>query len=236
MKLLVVSGGRHPYQESTPVLDSFLRAAGHDVTVTENPAVLSHARDMRQYDALVFNTRRENLPDFGELTLSKAEQDGMQDFIRSGKGFVCLHISTCLPKTWTAYHEITGGGWMTGTSFHPPYGAFTVNVSAPQHPGVRGVSDFTTVDELYMGLALREDNNVFLTADAAEGTHPWGPERQPKHMPGGTYPLGWTRHYGEGNVFVLLLGHDGRSFQTPEFQQIVLNGVTWATTPAAGNA
>ena len=30
MKLLVVSGGRHPYQESTPVLDEFLRAAGHD--------------------------------------------------------------------------------------------------------------------------------------------------------------------------------------------------------------
>jgi hypothetical protein len=27
----------------------------------------------------------------------------------------------------------------------------------------------------------------------------------------------------------LLLGHDGRSFQTPEFQKIVLNGVEWAT-------
>jgi type 1 glutamine amidotransferase len=31
-------------------------------------------------------------------------------------------------------------------------------------------------------------------------------------------------------VFVLLLGHDGRSFETPEFQKIVLNGVTWAGT------
>ena len=34
--------------------------------------------------------------------------------------------------------------------------------------------------------------------------------------------------YGDGKVFVLLLGHDGRSFETPEFQQIVLNGVAWA--------
>jgi hypothetical protein len=32
---------------------------------------------------------------------------------------------------------------------------------------------------------------------------------------------------------VLLLGHDGRSFQTPAFQQLVLNGVGWATAPSA---
>jgi type 1 glutamine amidotransferase len=180
---------------------------------------------------LVFNTRRENLPDFGDLALSQTEQDGMKAFIRSGKGFICLHISTCLPKTWPEYHEITGGGWITGTSFHPPYGEFTVNGSAPGHPGVRGVSDFKTHDELYMGLAFTAGNDVFITADAADGTHPWGPERQPKPMPGGTFPLGWTRQYGEGNVFVLLLGHDARSFQTPAFQQIVLQGVDWATAP-----
>jgi type 1 glutamine amidotransferase len=229
MNLLVLSGGRHPYQESTPVLGAFLRDAGHTVTITEDASVLAHAADMRGYDALVFNTRRENIPDFGDLTLSPAEQHGLQDYIGAGKAFICLHISTCLPTTWPAYHEITGGGWITGTSFHPPYGEFTVKVSAPDHPGARGVSDFKTSDELYMGLALGAGNNVFLTADAAEGTHPWGPAQQPKFMPAGTFPLGWTRQYGAGNVFVVLLGHDGRSFQTPEFQKIVLNGVNWAT-------
>ena len=228
MKLLVLSGGRHPYHESTPILGDFLSKAGHDVTITEDPSVLANAASMNGYDALVFNTRRENLPDFGDLALSTAEQDGLKQFISSGKGFVCLHISTCLPKTWPGYHEITGGGWVTGTSFHPPYGDFTVTVSAPGHPGVRGVSDFKTTDELYMGLALGQGNDVFLTGDASEGTHPWGPERKPMHMPGGTFPLGWTRTYGNGKVFVLLLGHDGRSFQTPEFQKMVLNGVDWA--------
>jgi type 1 glutamine amidotransferase len=233
MKLLVLSGGRHPYHESTPVLDGFLRAAGHQVTVTEDASVLTQAAAMGEYDALVFNTRRENIADFGDWTLSQAEQEGLQNYIHSGKGFVCLHISTCVPKTWSAYHEITGGGWITGTSFHPPYGEFTVNVCAPTHPGARGVADFTTSDELYMGLALGEGNDVFLTADAADGVHPWGPERHPKSMPGGTFPLGWTRQYGAGKVFVLLLGHDGRSFQTPGFQQLVLNGVDWATEPAS---
>jgi type 1 glutamine amidotransferase len=48
-------------------------------------------------------------------------------------------------------------------------------------------------------------------------------------MPAGTFPLGWTRSYGDGKVFVTLLGHNGLSFETPEFQRIVLNGVDWAT-------
>jgi type 1 glutamine amidotransferase len=236
MKVLVLSGGRHPYHESTPILGDFLSKAGHEVTITEDASVLAHAADMGRYDVLVFNTRREALPDVGDLTLSQAEQDGLKAFIRSGKAFICLHISTCLPKAWPEYHAITGGGWITGTSFHPPYGEFTVHVSAPGHRGVRGVSDFTTLDELYMGLAFTDGNDVFITADAAEGTHPWGPDRRPKHMPGGTFPLGWTRQYEDGKVFVLLLGHDGRSFQTPAFQQLVLNGVDWATAPTARQA
>ena len=48
-------------------------------------------------------------------------------------------------------------------------------------------------------------------------------------MPAGSFPLGWTRTYGQGKVFVCLLGHDGRSFASAEFQKIVLNGVAWAT-------
>ena len=229
MKLLVISGGRHPYEESTPVLEGFLKSAGHDVTVTEDASILSRSADMNAFDALVFNTRRENVPNFGDMALAKGEQDGMKDFIRSGKGFVCIHISGCLPAQWSEFHDITGGGWVSGTSFHPPYGKFTVNVSQASHSGVAGVSDFSTNDELYMGLAIREGNNVFLTGTTEDGTHSWGPERQPMSMPGGTFPLGWTRTYGGGKVFVLLLGHDGQSFQTPEFQKIVLNGVGWAT-------
>ena len=44
MKVLVLSGGRHPYQESTPVLETFLRAAGHEVTMTEDgiPEFVDH--------------------------------------------------------------------------------------------------------------------------------------------------------------------------------------------------
>ena len=228
MKLLVISGGRHPYEESTPILESFLKGAGHDVTVTEDASALADRSAMSGYDVLVFNTRRENVPDFGDWTLTAEQMEGLKDFVSGGKGFVCIHIATCVAAAWPEYHEITGGGWISGTSYHPPYGNFTVNVSDAGHPGAGGVADFATNDELYMNLAIKDGNTVFLTGAADDGTWPWGPDRSPTLMPGGTYPLGWTRQYGDGNVFTLLLGHDGRSFETPEFQKIVLNGVEWS--------
>ena len=229
MKLLVITGGRHPYEESTPVLERFLKAAGHDVTATENASVLADSTAMAGYDALVFNTRRENAADFAEMKLSEAAQNGIIDYVKAGKGFVCLHISGCGADYWSEFAEITGGGWVSGTSYHPPYSNFAVKVSQPGHAGVAGVSDFNTDDELYMGIEYKGGSDVFLTGTSEEGTWPWGPDRLPTHMSAGTFPLGWTRTYGQGKVFTLLLGHDGKSFESPEFQKIVLNGVQWAT-------
>lgn len=208
MDLLVLSGGRHPYEESTPVLADFLQAAGHQVQVTENSSVLLSDR-LRGYDAIVFNTRRE-----AELSLTRDEQVQFTRFIGGGKGFICLHISGCRPDDWHEYHDLTGGGWITGTSTHPPYGQFTVNVSDPIHPCSVGIRDFITNDELYTELGWKPGNQVFLAAD----------------LDGHSYPMAWTRSYGNGKVFQTTLGHDGLSFQSAMFQQLVVNAVDWATS------
>ncbi len=223
MNLLVISGGRHPYEESTPALTSFLIQAGHTITVTEDASILADSGRMDGFDALLFNTLRA-----GEMTLSSEEQEGVKSYIGSGKGFVCIHISGCVPDTWQEYRDITGGGWVMGVSFHPPYGKFTVNVTQPGHPGVDGISDFETNDELYMGIDYQEGNDVFMYGTSEEGTYMWG--GKDTHMPAGTFPLGWTRSYGDGKVFVTLLGHNGLSFETPEFQRMVLNGIAWAAS------
>ena len=56
MELLVLSGGRHPYSESRPVFEKFLKAAGHAVEVTANAGVLTSSR-IGDVDRVVFNTR-----------------------------------------------------------------------------------------------------------------------------------------------------------------------------------
>lgn len=192
MKLLVVSGGRHPYEESTPILEAFLKGAGHDVTVTDDPSVLADSGAMGGYDALVFNTLRA-----GDTTLTESEQNGMKDFISGGKGFVCVHISGVVPETWQGYLEITGGGWVMGTSYLPPYGSVAVTVTQPGHPGVAGVSDFDTSDELYMGIDYQDGNDVYMTGKSEDGTWPWGgktPSWQAERSPwAGLEPMATAR-------------------------------------------
>ena len=221
MEILVLSGGRHPYEESTPVLEKFLTAVGHSVEVTEDAAALTSGK-MKDTDCLVFNTRRED-----DLTLPEDARTALTQFVGGGKAFVCIHISGCRPADWPEYHDVTGGGWVTGTSFHPPYGQLTVNVKNSEHPCAQGIGDFVTNDELYMGLALKPGNDVFLTADSEAGTHTFAGKTM--DMPADTFPLAWTRSYGNGRVFKTTLGHNGLSFETPEFQRLVLNGVSWAT-------
>ena len=229
MNLLIISGGGHPYHESTPVLLDFLGKDGHEVKMTEDASVLT-TDEMKEFDALVFNTRREfDAASDTDMTLTENERIALSQYVGGGHGFVCIHISGCRPKDWREYHDITGGGWISGESYHPPYGQFTVNVANSDHPCAEGIEDFVTNDELYMNIATKSGNDVFLTASAEDGTHAWGPDRAPTFMPGGAYDLAWTRSYGNGKVFKTTLGHNGLSFQTPQFQRLVLNGVNWVT-------
>ena len=223
MNLLVISGGRHPYEESTPVLEGFLAGGGHEVNVTEDASILADADAMSGYDALVFNTMRA-----GDDAMTREQQAGMTQFINDGKGFVCIHIAGCASADWPEYYDITGGGWLLTDSYHPPYGKFEVNITDGDSPVAAGISDFETNDELYMGIEFKDGNDVFMTGDSEDGTWIWRGEET--FMPGGTFPLGWTRQFGNGKVFVTLLGHNGLSFETPEFQRLVLNGVDWTTS------
>ena len=71
---------------------------------------------------------------------------------------------------------------------------------------------------------------VFLTADFPGGSFEKNvPGAPPVEMAAGTFPLGWTRTYGTGKVFNLLLGHDEKSQGNKSFQKLVLNGVDWVT-------
>ena len=49
MKLLLISGGLdHPFVVTTPIIEAFLKAAGHDVRVTEDASVLREPVNMKK--------------------------------------------------------------------------------------------------------------------------------------------------------------------------------------------
>lgn len=209
MKLLLVTGGKHPYEETTPVMTDFLNEAGHEVTVSESASELSGS--LEGFDAIVLNTLRQPATD---NELSADQREGFKNFVEIGGGLVSVHISAASCHDWADMKKITGGGWVLGESWHPPFGWFQVYIDNPSHPLAEGVSNsFWTYDECYCGLDFQPGIDVFMHG-VVEGEDK---------------PLGWSHRYGKGTVANIALGHAGSSQLHPDFQKLILNSVKYVT-------
>ena len=209
-KLLLITGGKHPYEETTPVLTGFLSDAGHEVDVSESATELSG--DLSAYDAIVLNTLRQ--PDT-DNDLDANQRDGLMGYVWTGGGLVSVHISAASCPDWEHMKPMTGGGWILGESWHPPFGWFQVHVENANHPIAEDTSDFWTYDECYCGLDIQPDIDVFMHG-IVEGEE---------------VPLGWSHNYGDGKVANIALGHAGSSQEHPQFQTLILNSVSYVTAP-----
>ena len=218
MRLLLITGGRHKFYETTPIITRFLRAAGHSVRVTRAARELTQP-SLRRYEAIVLNTCR-GAKDNGPYEvprsewnndLDAAQKAGLQDFVAAGGGLLSLHVAPTSCPTWPEMMKLTGGGWVWGRSWHPPYGRFEVKITDTAHPVAQGVGDFETDDEKYCDLEIPAAARIFLSA--------WhdGIER----------PMAWSHRYEGARVVNLSLGHDRVSVSNPGFQKLVLNAVTW---------
>ena len=207
-KLLLITGGKHPYEETTPVLTEFLSDAGHDVDVSESATELTS--DLSDYDAIVLNTLRQ--PDT-DNDLDANQRDGLMGYVWTGGGLVSVHISAASCPDWEHMKPMTGGGWILGESWHPPFGWFQVYVSNSDHPIAEDTSDFWTYDECYCGLDIQPDIDVFMHG-IVEGEN---------------VPLGWSHNYGDGKVANIALGHAGSSQEHPQFQTLIRNSVRYVT-------
>jgi hypothetical protein len=134
--------------------------------------------------------------------------------------------------------ELLGGRFLA----HPPLMDFTVRVTQPDHPLVRGIDDFDVHDELYLATTL-PDNEVLLhtyfggRAQRGYPQEPWDPAVQ--------RPVLYLRRRGEGSVLYCTLGHcRGRydmqplvpvyprvergSWTSPVYRELLRRGIRWA--------
>ncbi|MBT3554226.1 MAG: ThuA domain-containing protein [Chloroflexi bacterium] len=207
MNLLLITGGKHPYEESTPVLQEFLEEAGHSITLSESANELSG--DLSAFDAIVLNTLRQEATD---NDLNDAQRSGFESYVSGGGSLLSIHISAASCPEWSQTKKITGGGWVLGESWHPPFGWFEVTIANPSHSIAAGVATtFWTYDECYCGLDIQPGIDVFM-----HGV-----------VEGDIKPLGWTHQFGQGKVANIALGHAGSSQQHPQFQKLILNALNY---------
>ena len=101
---------------------------------------------------------------------------------------------------------------------------FKAKITAPEHPAMLGLHEFSSWDETYVHDKHNEDRKVLMVREQ-KGAKP--------------EPYTWTREVGNGGrVFYTALGHDERTWGEMGFLRLLENGIRWAakresTIPAA---
>ena len=219
-KVLIVTGDdvpAHDWRATTPVTRMSLEQGGElEVYVSEDAGILETSA-LERYDAVVLNYRNHPRRDPGP----RARQN-LAAFVKSGKGLVVVHFAVHAFAGWEEYRQIIGRVWVgkrdgKKISGHSPRGPFHVDVVDRKHAITRGLQAFRTDDELYSNLVGAEPIHVLLEAHSDTS--------------GRREPIAWTRTYGEGRVFVSVLGHDVAARRNPAVQTLLRRGTRWA----AGN-
>ena len=221
-KALLLTGNNHPAhpwkETSTEIKSAIESRADFHVDISTNIEDLSQY-DLKDYDALILNYANWENPD----ELSEPSKNSFVNYLKQGGGLLVIHFANgafhfSLPKAgesdWPEYREIVRRVWNhDADSGHDKYGEFVVHISNDNHPITSGVADFSTLDELYFN--QKGDRPIEPLLSARSG------------VTGKDEPLAWVYNYGEGRVFQTLLGHDVKSFSSPEFQLILSNAINW---------
>lgn len=223
-RILIVTGAdvpAHDWRTTTPVTRAILEESKQfQVFVSEEPAVLETPA-LAGYDVVVLNYR--NPPD---APLSEAARKNLAEFVAKGKGLVAVHFAVAAWGDWAEYAKIVGRVWVGKRqagdkgSGHGDRGTFKAKVVSKGSPITEGLEDFEADDELYARLAGESPIDVLVSAHSD-----WS---------GGVEPIAWTLRYGEGRVFVTVLGHDVKARENPAFKKLLSRGCAWAASKGAG--
>jgi glucose/arabinose dehydrogenase len=204
-----------------------------DVTMTEDVNVFTPAT-LAKYDVLFLSnsTLRVAEPDDPverpeprnhdkpAPKLTKAQEQAMLDFVRSGKGLVVTHSGVDAFYGSRGYREMIGGGLFQA---HPWTQLVRANVEDPGNAAVAHLGEgFGLRDEIYVtDTNPRWNSHVLLSLDMPSV----GVEAGHADRTTDDYPLSWIRSYGKGKVFVTVLGHFADVWHNPAFLQHVVQGM-----------
>jgi type 1 glutamine amidotransferase len=186
-----------------------------EVTIDEDAAILETPA-MAKYNLIIVNADRRD----PEFMFTKSQQAALLAWVKSGHGYVSIHGADNAAPDWIPEWREMLGGVFTHVGLPDgkvKKGTYTVKITDTQHPITKGLADFVLKDELYYHMQMKPDVTPLATTEHE----------------GATWPVAWTRMYGQGRVFHTPLGH--RDFgpgkddplQNANLKKLVLQGVEW---------
>jgi len=178
------------------------------------------------------------------------EQQALKRFLEAGKRWFALHGTNSIlewlsynppkigaPRTAPLFTEMLGNQFLS----HPAIEPYTVHVTKPEHPLVRGIEPFTTTDELYLMEYHGECESLlhcFYNGTTPDFDHSDWTNDEP-HLVLFLHP------YEAGEVLYFTLGHcrgrydmqplmaewpseDRCSWELPVYYELLRRGIRWA--------
>ncbi|MBI0398356.1 PVC-type heme-binding CxxCH protein [Cyclobacterium marinum] len=188
----------HDSEKLMPILARHLFQKGINLTYTSDLKDLNEEK-LRLYDGLIIYANHE--------AISAEQEVALKNYVEGGKALIPIHSASFCFQNSDWFIETVGGQFSShGT------GEFSTTITDPSHPVMEGISSFTTWDETYVHSQLNEDMTILMERTEGDRKEPYT----------------WVREQGKGRVFYTAYGHDERTWNQPEFQKLVANGVLWA--------
>jgi uncharacterized protein len=193
--------------------------SGFAVDVSDDPAVFTDD-NLRQYAALVFSNSNN------QAFSTDAQREAFKRYIESGGGFVGIHSASGSERDWPYFWSVLGGKFAA----HPHQQPFTVRVTDPNFPAVKGLPpQFTWTDECYFLDHLNPDIHPVLVTDRTKiATDPMTIDTSKFPL---DLPLAWYQEFDGGREFYLALGHNKEEYANPLLYGIIKNAILWAMKP-----
>lgn len=223
--LIVVGSGRyadpwHPFARNAVIVEQILADAGIETRVaTDVDRALS---DLGDADLLVVlagdpwrdeSDHADGSPHAADIGAPAESIAGLSAALDRGIGVLAFHSAAATLRDYPAWAGALGGVWLPGISMHPDIGQAQVFVHPDRHPIVDGLADFELFDERYSRLQRTRDDVAILAEHEHDGVR---------------HPVLWAREDGGSRIVYDALGHDERSFESPEHRELVRRSALWA--------
>ncbi|MGK9146031.1 ThuA domain-containing protein [Plantibacter flavus] len=200
----------HPLETTTQLIANAFAEAGDEVETTDQvDEALTRLADV---DVLVVNAAdpwRNGETGRGQ---APGAADGLSAALARGIGILSIHNAVSSLRDYPEWRAAIGGAWVPGRSGHPELGPATITVTDEDHDVTSGIETFELVDERYSDLDIDHDVHVLLSHRIDDRVQ----------------PAAWTREHLQSRIVVSTLGHDPRSFESPEHRRFLVQAAHWA--------
>jgi uncharacterized protein len=201
----------HPFAETAEALAAIAAEAGIDLrraTDVDGELEALAAGPLPSLVVVDVGLPRDDRP----VPLTPEGDAGFRRLLRSDVPILAVHVSSTSFADDPDWEAALGGVWVRGTTMHPPSGPAAVRVVDDTHPVTNGLRDFVLHDERYTHMRVSPDVRVLLDHEHEGERH----------------PLCWVHERPGGGVTVYdALGHDARSYASPEHAALLRRALRW---------